>query len=190
MSPSELIIYKRKQKSKKKRKENTLSTKKPTKKTTKKKFFPFSWSRAGFLSFLLDPFLGRERVFFLFFFCAFLVESGFSCFLTFLFSFINSHLWLSFEICAVTHLVAGKAPCGSLQSMNKEESQYTKMASRSKSISVTNTFECLICIKQRCGSISFWRGSGSLDPHSKKWIRIRVQSGSTGVVRLWSAPQA
>ena len=57
------------------------------------------------------------------------------------------------------------------------------------------------CLKQRLGSISFWRGSGSWDPHLgkmdpdprihlsvivdpdprihiwKKWIRIRFQSG-------------
>ena len=43
-------------------------------------------------SFFLGRFLGRERVFFsLFSWSFFLVESVFSCFLTLLFSFINSH---------------------------------------------------------------------------------------------------
>ena len=71
----------KKKKRYRKKKEYMLSTKKPTKKTTKKKVF----------SFFLGRFLGRERVFF-FFLIAFLVESVFSSFLTFLFSFINSHL--------------------------------------------------------------------------------------------------
>jgi len=42
-----------------------------------------SWSRACFLSFFL-----------VFLIIAFLVESVFSCFLTFLFAFTNSHLWI------------------------------------------------------------------------------------------------
>ena len=71
--PTEVRIYKRNQGSKKK----------------ERKYFFFSWSlslsRAFFLSFFLD----RYR----FFLIAFLVESVFSCFLTFLFSFINSHLF-------------------------------------------------------------------------------------------------
>ena len=78
----------------------------PTKKSIKKKrkFFIFSWSlswsRACCLSFFLDRYrfsffwsLSWSRACFLsFFLIAYLVESVFSCFLTF-FSFINSHLW-------------------------------------------------------------------------------------------------
>ena len=76
---TEVRIYKRKQESKKKRKEDFL----------------FSWSRACFffswpLSFFLGRFLGREHVFF--FLDRFLCRKVFSCFLTFLVSFTNSHL--------------------------------------------------------------------------------------------------
>ena len=49
--------------------------------------------RLSFFFFFLGRFLGRERVFFPFFLIASLVESVFSCFLTFLVFFINSHLW-------------------------------------------------------------------------------------------------
>ena len=75
----EVRIYKSKQEVREK-KENTHSTKKPTKKT--KVYFFFSLSRALFLSF------------FFFSLIAFLVESVFSCILTFMFSFMNSHLIL------------------------------------------------------------------------------------------------
>ena len=65
-------------------KENKNLTKKVIKK--KESFFFFSWSSSCFLFFscFLDRFLGRVLVF--------LVEFLFPCFLTFLFSFINSHL--------------------------------------------------------------------------------------------------
>ena len=84
--PAEVGIYKRKQESKKKRKhafdqesvqekkerkkENTLSTKKATKKKRKKKENTLSTKKAN---------IKKRKTFFLFF-------------LTFLFSFINSHL--------------------------------------------------------------------------------------------------
>ena len=72
-------IYKRKQESKKTRKKRELDQEsdQEKKKTRKKTRTSFSF------------FLGR----FLVFLIAFLVEFLFSCFLTFLFSFINSHLW-------------------------------------------------------------------------------------------------
>ena len=82
----EVGSYKRKQESKKTT--NTLSTKKAIKKNRGKKIFfiflvvnVFSFFFSWPLSFFLVRFLGQERVFFLFFLIAFLVESVFSCFL-------------------------------------------------------------------------------------------------------------
>ena len=64
--------------------ENTLSTKKTTKKKKKKE----DQERKKKLYFFLDRYLS----FLFFLLVAFLVESVFPCFLTFLFSFINSYL--------------------------------------------------------------------------------------------------
>ena len=115
--------FQKEKKKVRKKKENTFSTKKATKKRIKKKkvFCFFSWSltwsmRAGFFLlfllvvvflflFFLDRFLCRERVF-LFFLVAFLVESVFSCFLTLLFSFMNSHL-LGKKLCAKERIENG-----------------------------------------------------------------------------------
>ena len=69
----EVGIYKRKQESKKKRKKVFIV--------------------------ILVAFLVK-RVFFLFFSITFLFERVFSCFLTFLISFINSHLW-PINICGI-----------------------------------------------------------------------------------------
>ena len=84
-------IYNRKQESKKKRKkELDQESDQENKKTTKKKrknflFFLITFLVEFLFSFFLNRFLGRVL-----FFC-------FTCFLTFLFSFINAHHWVARE---------------------------------------------------------------------------------------------
>ena len=79
----EVGIYKRKQESKKTRKQELdQESDQKTRKKRKKELDQESDQEK--LSFFLDHFLGQVLVFFLFFL--------FPCFLTFLLSFINSHL--------------------------------------------------------------------------------------------------
>ena len=86
---SKVRIYKRKQESKKERKFFFFFGRFLGRERV---FFLFFLTVIGFFSSFLDRFLGRERVFFLFFLITSLVKSVFSCFLTFLSSYTNSHL--------------------------------------------------------------------------------------------------
>ena len=78
----EVRIYKRKEESKKKRKFFFFLV-----------AFLFESVFSFFFSWPLSFFLGRERVFFLFSFFYWLIFWSKACFLTFLFSFINPHLF-------------------------------------------------------------------------------------------------